>query len=160
MKINIIAAMDKNNAIGGNNKLLWHYPDDLAHFKKMTMNKTVVMGRKTYESIKSPLEGRRKCILSEQKSDNPDWFTSITELIDKLYNECIDEIFIIGGATLYNKFMIIADTLYITIVPGEYTNADTYFPIINQASFKLDNEEAVSVSNGVLKFQIWNRNRK
>lgn len=129
MQIAMIACMAKNRVIGKDNQMPWHLPADLAHFKKVTMGKPIVMGRKTYDSIGRPLPGRRNIVISRQqglKIEGVDVVTSIDEALALAKNEA-DELMIIGGGQLYQALLPRAEQLYLTIVDAEL-EGDTYFP--------------------------------
>ena len=126
--INIIAAVGKNLELGLDNKLIWNIPEDLQYFKQMTTNKTVVMGRKTYESIGRPLPNRNNVVLT-RKDIKIDGINTI-----KNYEEVLsmnDEVFIIGGESIYELFLPYADNLYLTEIDGSH-EADTYFPYFDK----------------------------
>ena len=130
--ISIIAAISEDNGIGKDNKLLWHIPEDLKRFKKLTMGQCIIMGKKTWESLpKKPLPGRKNIVLT----DNPDEHIegSITAYsIDDALSKCSkdEQIFIIGGGSIYRQFMPLASRLYITHI-HKSTAADTFFPEIH-----------------------------
>ncbi|MFH1822184.1 MAG: dihydrofolate reductase [Patescibacteria group bacterium] len=127
--ISIIAVAGKNNAIGKDNKLLWHIPEDLKHFKKITTGHPVIMGRKTFESIGSPLPNRRNIILTRDKSFQAP-SCEIRHSFEEIINEAKktdEEIFIIGGGQVYEQFIPYAQKLYLTIV-DDAPEADTFFP--------------------------------
>ncbi len=133
MKISIIAVLDKNNAIGKDNKLLCHLPADLKHFKDITKGCTVVMGQNTYESLPNgALPNRRNIVLSKDKAFKCEG-CEVVNSVNELFNICKEdkEIFIIGGAQIYKLFIEKADKLYLTWVHHEF-EADTYFPEINR----------------------------
>jgi dihydrofolate reductase len=127
--INLIVAHGMNNEIGYENELLWKLPKDMKRFKDITTGHTVVMGRKTYESIGKLLPNRHNIILSKQPwllADVPALVTDSLETILRLKPD--REIFIIGGAEVYKAFLPpYADRLYITLVRGQF-KADTFFP--------------------------------
>lgn len=144
--INIIAVVAKNLAIGKNNQLLWHLPDDLKHFKEITQNHPVVMGLNTYYSIGKPLPNRINVIVSKDKIEIPNCyvFTSLQEAIDFALSKD-KEIFIIGGASIYAQTIKRADKLFLTIVDKEVSDADAFFPdysefknIVKQENFETD----------------------
>lgn len=133
--ISIIAGIGKNNELGKGNALLWHLPADLAYFKKITSGHTVIMGRKTFESIGKPLPNRQNIVITRDASfshegvlveNSLDQITSLSGLNRD------SEVFIIGGAEIYKQAMNIADKLYITHIGAEDKNADVYFPIIDK----------------------------
>ncbi len=137
MNISIIVAMGSNRAIGKNNRLLWHLPADLKYFKKTTMGKPVLMGRKTFESVGKPLPGRKNIIISRSENYTvPGCLTasSLKEAIEK--SKPADEIFIAGGGEIYNQALSLADKLYVTKVHCS-ASADTFFPRINPGKWKL-----------------------
>lgn len=136
--ISIIVAVSENMGIGKNNELLWHIPDDLKRFKKLTIGKCVIMGKKTWESLpKRPLPGRKNIVLTDDPDELFDSaFTaySVEDALEKSVNE--EEIFIIGGGSVYSQFMPLADRLYITHIHKE-TDADIFFPRINPETWEV-----------------------
>lgn len=138
--LSLIVAMAENRVIGINNSLPWHLPNDLKYFKKVTMGKPIIMGRKTYESIGRPLPGRRNIIITRQENyaasvthQNVDVVDSLESAIrlgeDIALVDGHDEVFVIGGAEIYRQALQKADRLYITHVLAE-VQGDAYFPII------------------------------
>lgn len=133
MKIALIAALDKNKVIGKNNDLPWHLPDDMKYFMQTTMGHPVIMGRKNFDSIPAkyrPLPGRTNIVLTRQKeftSPGVQIVHSVAEALDRAKQENTSEIFIIGGAEIYQLFMEKADLLYLTEINAE-VSGDTYFP--------------------------------
>lgn len=128
--IRIIAAMSNNRVIGSDNKLIWNLPDDLKRFKRITTGNTVVMGRKTYESIGKPLPNRRNIIITryqDYKADGCEIVNSIDEALMLCNNDC----FIIGGGEIYKQAIDIADKIYLTLI-DEHFEGDTYFPEIGK----------------------------
>ncbi len=126
--ISLVCAMAKNRVIGQDNKMPWHLPADLKHFKAVTMSKPIVMGRKTYESIGRPLPGRQNVIISRNTGytvDGCDVVHSIDEAIELLSTH--EEIMIIGGGFLYSQMISQADKLYLTFIDLE-VDGDTLFP--------------------------------
>lgn len=131
MKISIIAAIGKNNEIGKENKLLWHLPADLKHFKEITSGNPVIMGRKTFESIGKVLPNRKNIIITRDKKykvDNAEIAHSIEEALTLCKKE--NDVFIIGGSEIYKQAISFADKLYITEVEAEDKKADAFFPEI------------------------------
>jgi dihydrofolate reductase len=130
--INIIVAISNNLAIGKDNKLLWHLPNDLKFFKKTTTGHPVIMGRKTFEAIGKPLPNRLNIVISRNKKENQEslvYCNSLEEAI-ALAKTKDEEIFIIGGGEIYKQSLAIADTLYITQVNVDI-DGDTFFPEID-----------------------------
>jgi dihydrofolate reductase len=134
--ISMILAMDRNRLIGKDNKLPWHIPGDLAYFRKVTTGHTVIMGRKTYESIGKPLPGRKNVVITHRDDFHPEGCTicrSIEEAADMGRGE---EVFVIGGAQVYTAFLPLADRLYITHIDESF-EGDTWFPDIDPEEWKL-----------------------
>ncbi|MBT4884732.1 MAG: dihydrofolate reductase [Legionellales bacterium] len=139
MQINLIAAMAKNRVIGVNGSLPWHLPQDLQNFKKLTLNKPVIMGRKTFASIGKPLPHRRNIILTRNKhfqATGCDVFHSRDEALTNLKDE--SEVMIIGGSSIYREFMPLATTIYLTVIDA-VIEGDTYFPELEHNSWQLVN---------------------
>ena len=128
-KISIICALDKNRAIGKDNRLLWNIPEDLKRFKKLTTGHPVIMGQKTFDSIGKPLPGRTNIVLNRDdvKISGTIIVHSIKKAIEVAKKIDNDEIFIIGGGSVYAQTIDLADKLYLTLVEGNF-DADTYFP--------------------------------
>lgn len=143
-KISMIAAVARGSrAIGKNNSLLWHIPEDFKHFKDLTSGHAIVMGENTFRSIGKALPNRTNIVVS----NHPE-FTApgclITQSIDEalaMARKCeAKEIFICGGASIYTQFLPLADRLYLTLVDGEF-DADTYFPEYEKEFTKIVSEE-------------------
>ncbi|MDR8524967.1 type 3 dihydrofolate reductase [Shewanella fidelis] len=136
MKIAMIAAMANNRVIGKDNQMPWHLPEDLRHFKAMTLGKPVVMGRKTYESIGRPLPGRHNIVISRQADLMIDGVTTVTSFDDaKLAAGDCEELVIMGGGQLYEMLLSQADILYLTEIALD-VEGDTYFPDWNDGSWQ------------------------
>jgi len=128
MKISMIAAMAANRVIGKDNKMPWHVPEELGHFKRITMGKPIVMGRNTFESIGRPLPGRKNIVISSNESLVIEGVTVVHSVDDALAaGDNCDELMIIGGARLYEQMLAHADCLYITDINIE-TAGDAFFP--------------------------------
>ncbi|QFT89298.1 Dihydrofolate reductase [Bacillus sp. THAF10] len=138
--ISLIVATDRNGLIGKNNDLPWRLPADLAYFKKITLGNTVVMGRKTFESIGKPLPKRKNIILSRNnyKAEGCETFHSIGEVIKT--SKPNNEIFVIGGAKVFEEALPHADFLYLTYIDEEF-EGDTYFPPLNEKEWELISSE-------------------
>ena len=137
-KISIIVAADENNAIGKDNNLLCYLPNDLKYFKSVTQGCPVIMGRKTFESLpKGALPNRRNIVITRNKDlhfENCEMVSSIEEAINLCKDE--PEIFFIGGGTIYNEAINVADKLYLTRIHHSFDGTDTSFPVINPATWK------------------------
>ena len=130
MTISLIVAKSNNNVIGKNNQLIWHLPADLKHFKTITMGHTVVMGRKTYESMMKPLPGRTNVVITRQDNYHPERVIIKPSLEDALKDLEGGEVFIIGGGEIFKQAMALANKLYITEIHANF-EGDTFFPEIN-----------------------------
>ena len=143
MKLAIIVAVDKNNLIGRDNKLPWHLPADLSYFKKMTLDKTLIMGRKTFFSLNNPLSNRRHIIISRQKLNTKKYSGMVTivhsinaalRLCEQKYPK--EEIMVIGGANIFKQFIHYCDRIYMTKIRHEF-QGDSYFPKIDKKKWRL-----------------------
>jgi len=138
IKLSMIAAMGKNRVIGKDNNMPWHLPADLQHFKKTTLGSPIIMGRKTYDSIGRPLPGRLNIILSRNPNlvvEGCSVVNTLKEAIDLAKKTDASEIFITGGAHLYDTFLEDADRLYLTLIDAEF-EGDTFFPDYTQRSWQ------------------------
>ncbi|MDM5131514.1 type 3 dihydrofolate reductase [Aeromonas piscicola] len=138
MKISMIAAMAHDRVIGLDNQMPWHLPADLAHFKRVTLGKPVLMGRKTFESIGRPLPGRRNLVISR----NPDYQADGVEVVDSVEAALallasagnVDELMVIGGGHLYGQLLPQADSLYLTRIDLAVAG-DTRFPAFEEGEW-------------------------
>ncbi len=150
-EITFIVAIAQNRAIGCENKLLWHIPDDLKRFKKLTIGHTIVMGMNTWESLPvKPLPGRRNIVMTHRYIELPDVEIahSLNEALNMLDND--KENFIIGGAQIYNAFIPFATKLNLTIVHRDF-QADTFFPEIDFTQW-IETEREDIIDTGTLGF--------
>lgn len=134
--ISIIVAVAQNNVIGNQNQLIWHISEDLQFFKKTTLGHAVIMGRKTFESIGKPLPKRKNIIITRNSNFNTNGCiiaNSLNEAIDAAKPD--DEIFIIGGGTVYREALNIADKVYLTRIHKDY-EGDTFFPELNTSEWE------------------------
>ncbi len=140
-RLSIIVAMDQQRLIGSDNRLPWHLPADLGFFKRTTMGKPIIMGRKTFESIGRPLPGRRNIVVTR----DPDFSAAgcdVVNSIDDALALCGDdeEAMLIGGASLYAQTIERADCLYITQIRHSF-DGDAWFPEYDQAAWELQKKE-------------------
>lgn len=141
--LSIIVAVAKNNVIGKDNQLIWHLPEDLKRFKRLTTNHTIIMGRKTFESLGRVLPNRKHVILCNDAEMNiDDENVEILDDISKLkkYKDSEEENFVIGGATIYKLLMPYADKMYVTHIKEEF-EGDVYFPEISEKDWKITERE-------------------
>ena len=152
--LSIIVAKSKNNVIGKDNKLIWNIPDDLKRFKKLTTNHTIIMGRKTFESLGRVLPNRKHIVLTNDKSytvDNPN--VQIIHDVEELskYEKDNQEHFVIGGAMIYKLLLPKCNRLYITEIDEEF-EGDTFFPEIKQAEWKIVKKEEGPQDDNTFKY--------
>lgn len=139
--ITLIAAVSENYALGKNNKLIWHLPDDFKRFKLITSGHHIIMGRKTFESFPKLLPNRKHIIITRQK----EFFAPDCIVVESLKSAILacpknEDVFIIGGGEIYNEAIIIADKLDITRVHNTF-DADTFFPKIDNSIWQLVSSE-------------------
>jgi dihydrofolate reductase len=143
MIISHVVAVADDNAIGGNDGLLWHLPNDLRFFKNTTWGMPVIMGRKTFETLSGkPLAGRTNIVITRDSSlsssyDNVHFVTSIELAVQKAAEADCKEIFIIGGGEIYKQSIAMVDKIYITRVHGNFSEATVFFPDYENHGFKL-----------------------
>ena len=140
--LSIAVAVGENFAIGKNNQLLWHMPADLKFFKQTTLGHTVIMGRKTFDSVGRPLPNRRNIVItrdSELRIENVEVVNSLDEALEITKTEA-KPVFIVGGAEIYRQALHKTDTLYLTTIHHTF-DADTFFPEIDRDEWELVNYE-------------------
>ncbi|WP_299795905.1 type 3 dihydrofolate reductase [uncultured Shewanella sp.] len=159
MKIAMIAAMANNRVIGKDNQMPWHLPEDLKHFKAMTLGKPIVMGRKTFESIGRPLPGRHNIVVSRQESLNIEGVTCVTsfEAAKEVVGNC-EELVVIGGGQLYSSLLPQADKLYLTQINID-VEGDTYFPQWDDGTWERESEQT-SINEKGLEYTFINLVKK
>ena len=135
MSVSMIAAVGKNLELGKNNDLIWHFKEDMKFFKDTTMGHTVVMGRKTFESLPKTLPGRKNIVISSNAEYQAQGATVVTSVEEALQIADNEEIFVIGGGKIYAEFLPYADKLCLTEIDAECADADTYFPQFNKSEY-------------------------
>lgn len=158
--LSVIAAMAQNRVIGIRNTLPWHLPEDLKHFKALTLGHHIIMGRKTYESIGRPLPGRTTVIVSRDAGYRVDGCLTATS-IDGAIAVCgaDDELFFVGGAQLYAQVLPRADRLYLTEIQAEY-EGDAWFPEFDRAAWKeVERQAHVNAAGLGYHFVVYERAR-
>ena len=156
MEIHIIWAQDFNGGIGKNGQLPWNISEDLKNFKKITLDSTIIMGRKTWMSLPfKPLPKRRNIVLSSSNIPNIEVYHNVENCIEILKKESISKIFIIGGSSIYKAFFAYATHLHITFINISSKNLDIFFPIelsVIKNSFKKKSEKKLSE---FAKYSYW-----
>jgi len=156
MEIHLIWAQDYNGGIGKNGQLPWHIPEDLKNFKKITIGSTIIMGRKTWDSLPfKPLPNRRNIILSKKVIKDIEVYHNIDECIDTLRKESTPKIFVIGGASIYKLFFKYASHLHITYIDIKSNDLDTFFPINDNMIKKTFAHEMTTSLSENAKYTVW-----
>lgn len=160
--ISLLVAMDRNNVIGFENDMPWHLPNDLKYFKEKTTGHTIIMGRKTYDSIGRPLPNRKNVILTRQTTEFPndvEVIHNIEEIYEWQKSHPNEELFVIGGGDIFKQVLPFADRLYITKI-DEAFEGDTFFPEFSLSDWKLTTSikgEKNSKNNYDYYFQQYDR---
>ena len=158
----IVVAASTNNAIGKNNQLLWHLPNDLKFFKNITWGFPVIMGRKTFEAVNKPLPGRTNIVITRKddwKAEGVIQAVDLEDAIVKARETNAKQIFIIGGGEIYEQSMSVADTIYITRVHA-VLDGDTFFPVIDEQVWELVSNEDFPADEKhayAYSFQVWKK---
>ena len=134
----MIVAAAANGVIGGGNKMLWHVPEDFAHFKKTTMGHPIIMGRKTWESIGRPLPGRKNVVITRQA----DYAAAGAEVVPSLEAalkavEGVDTVFVLGGGEVYRQALPLAEEVWLTKIGADF-EGDTTFPMLTDADWSTE----------------------
>ena len=136
MRISLVVAMARNRVIGKDNALPWRLPADLAHFKRVTMGRPIVMGRRTYESIGKPLPGRKNIVVTRNRDFSAPGCTVVASLEEAWRAAAgADEVCVIGGTSLFVESLPLADVIHLTEVEAEVAG-DTYFPPFDRAEWR------------------------
>lgn len=147
--ISIIASVGKENELGKNGKLIWDLPGDLKFFKKLTINHVIVMGRKTFESMGKALPNRYNIVVSKELDNTMgvEVVDSLEDILDR-FEKTEEDVYIIGGESLYNYFLPYASKIYLTEI-NDSKEADVYFPTFNKEEFNREELDEPVEENGV-----------
>jgi len=162
MTLSLLLAADENNVIGKDNQLPWHLPNDLKYFKNLTWGMPILMGRKTFDSIGKPLPGRKSIVITRNKDwqhQNVEVVHSVDEAIDLAKADDVKEIFVIGGAEIFNSALEKADRVYLTRIHHQF-EGDVFFPVLNETQWQLVNSkycEPDEKNAFAHTFQVWER---
>jgi dihydrofolate reductase len=162
MIISLVVAASENNVIGKDNKLLWHLPNDMKFFKNTTWGMPIIMGRKTFESLKKALPGRINIIITRQqgwKAENIIIAKDLNDALAKANETNCKEVFVIGGGEIFKQYIKVADKIYLTRV---HTNidGDTFFQEIDDSKWKLVSNEDFKKDDKHkydYSFQLWEK---
>lgn len=144
MRISLVAALDRNRAIGRGNAMPWHLPDDFKHFKSLTLGKPILMGRKTAESLGRALPGRSNLVLTRSGRVPFEGMRAVASINEakRIAADCgADELCVIGGAEVYALALPLADILHLTHVDAEVEGADAFFPAFDPAQWRITSRE-------------------
>jgi dihydrofolate reductase len=158
MKLSHVVATSPKRVIGRDGQLPWHAPSDLKHFKSTTMGKILLMGRKTFESVKKPLPGRMNLVVTSTPSKIPEGdrlkvFTSIDQAItygQTIASQWKDELCIVGGGEIYRQTLERVDFIYLTVIESD-GDGDTFYPVVPEDKFKLISVQPLSMPGNPLK---------
>lgn len=159
MKISIIAAVSQNGVIGKNGKIPWKLPPDIKRFRKLTMGHTIIMGRKTFESIGHPLKKRKNIVLSQNRKLKIRGclvFDSLTKAFDFAFFKKEKEVFVIGGENVYKDALPFAKKIYLTLIKKDY-KGDTFFPSLDEKEWKKTYSKSYNYKNIPFEFQVFER---
>lgn len=137
MSISMIAAVGRNLELGKGNDLIWHFKEDMKFFKETTTGSSVIMGRKTFESLPKALPNRKNIVIT----NNRDYVADggyVVNSIEKALELAGDNAFILGGGNIYSQFLPLADKIYLTEIEDECADADTYFPQFDKNDYTAD----------------------
>lgn len=151
--ISIIVAVSKEWAIGKENRLLWHIPEDLQYFKEVTSGHPIIMGRKTWESIGRALPNRKNIVITSSTSlkiDGVEIYNSLEAAISAAKEHDSNELFIIGGGAIYSQAMEVSNRLYLTVVDQNISDADTFFPKIDLTEWRVLHDKIVPYGRQLL----------
>ena len=150
--ISIICAIARNNVIGNNNSMIWHIPSDLKRFKSITSGSTIIMGRKTFESLPGVLPKRKHIVITRDKNytvdnESDEVLHSVDEVLKKFENSS-EEVYIIGGGQIYKEFLPHAVKLHLTILEKDF-EGDTKFPEINKDEWITEEKSEIITENNI-----------
>lgn len=157
MAISIIAAIGRNNELGKGNDLVWHFKEDMRFFKETTTGNTVVMGRKTFESLLHALPNRRNVVITKNAdyvAEGAEVVTGIEEAMKLTEN---DNVFVIGGGTIYTAFMPFAEKLYLTEIDAEDKDADVFFPSFDKSEYNAEQLTDYNVNGINFKHMLYTK---
>lgn len=162
MILSLLVAADENNVIGKDNKLPWHLPQDLKYFKNQTWGLPILMGRKTFESIGKPLQGRKNIVITRNrdwKHEGVEVVHTVEEAVTKAQSFDVKEIFVIGGAEIFKTAFDKAHRIYLTRIHHQF-EGDTYFPEVTAENWNLIQQRFCHADEKNMyshTYQIWER---
>lgn len=157
--LTLIVATDKKNGIGIHNQLPWHLPEDLAHFKRTTSGHSIIMGRKTFDSIGRPLPNRKNIVISRNKDWQRDGVTCVSSIEEAVKQSEGHEAFVIGGAQIYQQAIDKAQKLIVTEIQGVF-DCDAFFPLIDDTIWQESQRQNYVAESNQLAYAIVTYTRK
>lgn len=157
MDISIIAAVGKNNELGKNNDLIWHFKEDMEFFKQTTLGATVIMGRKTFDSLPFALPKRKNVVISTNHAFSPKGAVKVGSIKEAVDITKAEKVFIIGGASIYKAFLDYADKIYLTEIDDVCEEADTFFPDFDKSKYKKEIINSLTVNGTRLDFCLYTK---
>ena len=158
MNIAMIAAVGKRLELGKNNDLIWHFKEDMHFFRETTKGATVIMGRKTFESLPKALPGRRNIVITKNtayKAENAEVTDSVEHALELAKHD--NSVFIIGGASIYKVFLPFAQKIYLTEIDAVCNDADTFFPTFDKSLYERKTLNSIQVNNVTLNFILYSK---
>jgi dihydrofolate reductase len=162
MKVSLIAAMAKNRAIGLGNGLPWHLPPDLRRFKALTTGRTLIMGRKTFETLRGPLPWRTTIVVTRREGYAPPGVLVARSIDEALARAEGDEVFVAGGEDVFRQTLDRADRLYLTRIYQDFPG-DTFFPEFDESAWRLVEREDHAATAEIplaYSFEVWERSEE
>jgi dihydrofolate reductase len=162
MIVSLLVAASENNIIGKDNQLPWHLPNDLKYFKNLTWGMPILMGRKTFDSIGKPLPGRKSIVItrnSDWQHEGVDVVHSIEDAIQKAESYGVKEIFVIGGAEIFETSLPTANRIYLTRIHQEF-EGNVFFPQLSEEDWQLTSSRYCEADEKNIyhhTYQVWNR---
>ena len=158
MNIAMIAAVGKRLELGKNNDLIWHFKEDMLFFRETTKGATVIMGRKTFESLPKALPGRRNIVITKNtsyKAENAEVVDSVEGALKLAKHD--NSVFIIGGASIYKAFLPFAQKIYLTEIDAVCNDADTFFPAFDKSLYQREVLNSIQIGDTVLNFILYTK---
>ena len=158
MNIAMIAAVGKNRELGKNNDLIWHFKEDMLFFRETTKGATVIMGRKTFESLPKALPGRRNIVITKNSAynaENAEVTDSVEHALELAKHD--NSVFIIGGASIYKAFLPFAQNIYLTEIDAVCNDADTFFPAFDKSLYQREVLNSIQIGDTVLNFILYTK---
>lgn len=155
--LSLIAAVGRNNELGKGNDLIWHFKEDMKFFKQTTMGSTVIMGRKTFESLPGALKGRKNIVVTKQNGYKAEG-AFVVKSIEEALDAAGDNAFVIGGASIYAALLKYCDRLYLTEIDDECLSADVYFPQFDKSLYKRETLASYDIDGVRFEHVLYTKN--